>query len=375
MKIKELKIGNIRLKNNLFLAPMVDVTDMAYREICRKAGAGMAYTEMIYIDAILHENKKTKKLMMTSKGDKPIGLQITGNNEDEFAKFAKLKELKNYDLIDINCGCPSIKITGNEAGSFLLRNPSKIGRMIKLLKKEGHIVTAKIRLGFDKVNVLEVAREIEKAGADALTVHARLAVDGRDVPADWSWISKVKKSVKIPVIGNGDIFSGEDAERMLRETKCDGVMIARGAIGDHLIFSRILEYFKNGKEGKVDIIEDLEKPLKFPKSSNRTICKKSNIIEQIVHGENLKMFKEYLKLAEKYDMENSGNCVTNCPESPMDISERSDLINRNIHIVDLSRIKYLGGKFIRGFDGAARVRNDFVKLKSFEEIKEFVDNL
>jgi len=311
-KLKQLKIGKLKLKNQLILAPMVSVTDLAYREICRKAGAGMAYTEMIYINAILHENDKTKKIMRTSNGDKPVGLQITGNNEEEFAKFAKLKEIKKFDLIDINCGCPSIKITSNEAGSYLLKNPLKIGRMIKLLKKEGFIVTAKIRLGFEKINVLEVAREVEKAGADALTVHARLAIYGRDVPADWKWITKVKKNVKIPVIGNGDVFTGMDAEKMIKETGCDGVMIARGAIGDPLIFSRVLEYFKTGKEGKINI------------------------------EKNLKMFKEYLELVEKYE------------------------------IVDLRRIEYLGGKFIRGFDGAAALRNDFVKLKSFENIREFV---
>src|SRR3989338_9859624 len=237
--MKPLQIGRIKLKNNLILSPMVDVTDLAYRMICRKAGASMAYTEMLYIDAILHENDKTKKLMKTCKEDYPIGLQVTGNNEEEFKRFAKSKELKNFDLIDINCGCPSIKITGNEAGSFLLKNPSKIGNMIKILKKEGLIVTAKIRLGFDKNNVLKVAKEIEKAGADALTVHSRLAIDGRDVPADWKYIKEVKKIVKIPVIGNGDVFSGKDAEKMMKETKCDGVMVARGAIGDPLIFSRV----------------------------------------------------------------------------------------------------------------------------------------
>src|SRR3989344_4804723 len=154
--MKPLKIGNVRLKNRLFLSPMVDVTDLPYRLICRRAGAGMAYTEMLYIDAILHENKKTKNLMKTCKEDKPIGLQVTGNSIEEFEKFSKLKELKNYDLIDINCGCPSVRITGSEAGSYLLQNPSKIGAMIKILKSRGLIVTAKIRLGFKKNNVLEV---------------------------------------------------------------------------------------------------------------------------------------------------------------------------------------------------------------------------
>src|SRR3989344_2514759 len=227
--MKSLQIGKIKLENPFILSPMVDVTDLAYRLICRKAGASMAYTEMLYIDAILHENDKTKKLMKTCKEDYPIGLQVTGNNEEEFKRFAKSKELKNFDLIDVNCGCPSLKITGNEAGSYLLKNPSKIGNMVKILKKEGLIVTAKIRLGFDKINVLKVAKELERARADALTVHARLAVHGRDIPADWNWIKKVKEIVKIPVIGNGDVFSGRDASRML--DICDGVMIARGAIG------------------------------------------------------------------------------------------------------------------------------------------------
>ncbi len=313
--IKEIKIGKLKLKNNLFLSPMVDVTDLAYREICRNAGAAMAYTEMLYIDAILHENAKTKQLMKIDKGEKPIGLQVTGNNEEEFKKFAKLKELKNYDLIDINCGCPSIKITGNEAGSFLMKTPEKIGRMVTILKNEGYIVTVKIRLGFKKNNAIEVAKIIEKAGADAITVHARLATHGRDIPADWKWIKKVKEGIGIPVIGNGDIFSGKDAVRMMEVTGCDGVMIARGAIGDPYIFQRVLEYLKTGKEKEFDI--------------------KKNIVA----------FNEYLKLVEKYD------------------------------IIDMGRVKYLGGKFIRGFDGAAKVRNDFSKLKSFEEVKEFFINL
>jgi len=208
----------------------------------------MAYTEMLYIDAILHENEKTKKLMLTSRTDKPVGLQITGNGIAEFKKLTKRDEIWNYDLIDVNCGCPSIRITGNEAGSYLLRNPRKIGEIIKVLKNTGQIVTAKIRLGFKENNVLKVAKAVERAGADLLTVHARLANQGASVKADWSQIEKVKKSIGIPVVGNGDIFSGNDAEKML--DICDGVMIARAAIGNTLIFSEILHYLKTGKEKK-----------------------------------------------------------------------------------------------------------------------------
>lgn len=313
--MKPLQIGNLKLKNPLILAPMVDVTDLPYRLLCRKAGAALAYTEMLYIDAILHSNKKTEMLMKTLRGDSPLGLQVTGNNEKEFEKFAKLKVIRKFDLIDINCGCPSIRITGNEAGSFLLKNPDKIARMIRILKNEGFTVTAKIRLGFKKNNVLEVAREIEKAGADALTVHARLAVDGKDVPADWEWIARVKRAVKIPVIGNGDVFSGEDAERLLKI--CDGVMIARGAIGDPMIFSRVLNYLRDGRESEIDV------------------------------KENLNLFMEYLKLEKKY--------------------YGGDL--------DLGRVKYIGGKFLRGFNGASKMRGGLSKARSFVEVKEFVDGL
>ena len=309
--MKQLKIGDIKLKNGLFLSPMVDVTDLVYRMLCRKAGAAMAYTEMLYIDAILHENEKTKKLMKTLKEDKPIGLQITGNSEKEFEKL--IPYLKPFDLVDINCGCPSIKLVGNQAGSFLLNRPDKIGRMIEILKTSGKSVTAKVRLGFKENNVIEIAKKIEKAGADALTVHARLAIHGRSVPADWKWIKKVKENIGIPVIGNGDVFNGKQAAEML--DIADGVMIARGAIGDPLIFKRVLKYLRTGKEENID------------------------------YEKNVLLFDEYLKLVKKYD------------------------------VIDIGRMKYIGTSFIRGFEGASKFRNDFMKLKTYEEIRKFMKNV
>lgn len=317
MKLRPLKIGNLKLKNPVILAPMVDVTDLPYRLLCRRAGAALAYTEMIYIDAILHSNKKTELLMKNLRGkiDRPLGLQITGNNEEEFEKFVLSKKWKDFDLIDLNCGCPSIRITGNSAGSYLLKNPSKINRMISILKKTGKPVTAKIRLGFKENNVLDVARAVEGAGADALTVHARLAVHGGNVAADWNWLQRVRKIVKIPLIGNGDVFTGHDAARMLEI--CDGVMIARGAIGDPLIFSRVLNYLKTGKEEEFDFIKNLE------------------------------VFKEYLRLEKRYFGEE----------------------------VDLGRVKYVGGKFLRGFDGAAKFRVELMKCKSMEEIEKIAVGL
>jgi len=305
--MNNLKIGKITFKNRLFLAPMLDITNLPYRLICRKAGVAMAYTEMINVPAIIHENEKTKNMMKTLRGDSPIGIQITGNSVQEFKKVIPF--LKDYDLVDINCGCPSERIYSNESGSYLLNNPEKIAEIIKLLKKAGLTVTAKIRLGFKKNNVLQVAKLIEKAGADAITVHARLANEGYDVPADLEWIKKVKKAVSIPVIGNGDVINEEKAVEMLKI--CDGVMIARGAIGDPLIFSRILYYLETGKKKEFDFKKNIE-------------C-----------------FQEYLKLSEKYKT------------------------------LNLPNIKHLGCKFIKNIEGAAKLRFELMKCQDFEEIKDF----
>jgi tRNA-dihydrouridine synthase B len=309
--MKSLKIGKIKLKNPLFLAPMLDVTDIAYREICREAGASMAYTEMIVIDALLHENPKTQAMAKTSKKDRPIGIQITGDDLEKFKEAIPL--FKKYDLVDINCGCPSSRIQSNEAGSFLLKTPEKIAAIIKLLKSHSLIVTAKIRLGFDNNNVLAIAKAIEEAGADAITIHARLAIHDNKIPADWKWIKKVKEAISIPVIGNGDVFKPEDAKRMLE--LCDGVMIGRAAIGNPLIFKQTLDYLKTGKY----------------KSTNLS--------------ENLKYFKRYLKLARKYK------------------------------IIDITKIKYIGSKFLRGANNAAAMRNRLMSLKTYEEINDFINTI
>ena len=308
--MKSLKIGNIILKNRLFLSPMVDVTDLAYRMLCRLEGAAMAYTEMLYIDAVLHENERTKNLMKTAAEDKPVGIQITGKDVKEFEKFSKLKVLQNYDLIDINCGCPSNKIVGNEAGSYLLKTPEKIAEMIRILKNEGFIVTAKIRLGFKNNNVIEVSKKIEKAGADALTIHARTAEQRNSEPADWTWISKAKKEIGIPVVGNGGIVDGKTAQEMLEIA--DGAMIASSAIGNPFIFREILRFLKTGKE------------------------------KEITKEDRIQGFTKYIKLAEKYE------------------------------VADINRIKFLGGSFLKGFEGASKARAELMKLKNFNEIEEFV---
>ena len=311
--MKQVKIGNIKLKNPFILAPMVDVTDLPFRLLCIKAGASLAYTEMLYIDAILHENPKTKKLMQTSKADKPLGIQITGNSEKEFEKL--IPYAKNFDLIDINCGCPSIKLIRNQAGSFLLNNPEKIAGMIKILKKSGKPVTAKIRLGFKSNNALKIAKMIEKAGADAITVHARLAIHGNNIPADWKQIKLIKQNLKIPVIGNGDILKPEDALRMLKETGCDAVMIARGALSNPLIFKQILQLMKTGK------------------------------YEKITEKQKIRQFKQYIKLAKKHN------------------------------IIDIGRIKYLGSNFLKGISNASKLRQKLMSCKSLKEIETLITDI
>lgn len=341
--MKHFQICNLTFKNRLFLAPMVEVTDLPYREICRNAGAAMAYTEMIYIDAILHENKKTKNLMKVGKGETPVGLQITGNNETEFEKFVLSKKWKPFDLIDLNCGCPSVRITGNEAGSYLLKNPKKIANMVGILKKTGKPITVKIRLGFKKNNVLKVARLIEKAGADALTVHARLATQGGETKADWSWIEKVRQTIKIPLIGNGDVVDGKSAQELLQI--CDVVMIARAAIGDPFVFERILKYLARPPAlTKLDAQTGSARLVGRARSARHEKVSSDDNSASIDIAKNFQAFRDYLKLQKKYyDAE-----------------------------VDLGRVKYLGGKFLRGFDGAAKRREELMRLKTIGEVEKFV---
>ena len=313
--MRYMRIGKLELKNPLILAPMVDITNLPHRLVCRKAGAALAYTEMINIPAITHKNRKTEEMMQTCKEDSPLGIQITGNNPKEIEKI--IPRLKKYDLVDINAGCPSERITENESGSCLLNSPKKIAEMIKILKKNNITTTLKIRLGFKKNNALEIAKLAEKAGADAITLHPRLATQGYDIPADWKEIAKVKKAVSIPVIGCGDILSPEKAKEMLDSTGCDAIMIARGAIGDPLIFKRTLNYLKTGKS----------EPPSFK--------------------DNIKCFQEYLSLSKKYKLTES----------------------------NLTNIRHLGTKFVKGIPGGAKMRNELMQLKSFDEIVDFFKKL
>ena len=240
---KKIKIGDVKLKGNLALAPMLSVTDLGFRILCREKGAALAYTEMISSDAIVKaENTsiKFKNLVKTNERDKLLSMQIFGNNHKIMAKAAKILE-KKADIIDINIGCPSPKIVNNKSGAYLLTHLKTVGKIIKSVKSSINIpLSVKARIGVDKKNVVinELAEICERNNVDALAIHGRTLKQGYSGKADWNVIKDIKKEFpKLKIIANGDIFSREDIKKILDFTKADMAMIGRGAIGNPGIFS------------------------------------------------------------------------------------------------------------------------------------------
>ena len=246
------KIGNIEIKNKIVLAPMAGISNTAYRQIIKEMGAGLIYAEMVSDKAICYGNEKTFDLLKMEEKERPIAQQIFGSDINSFVEAAKLIEKTMHpDIIDINMGCPVPKVAiKNQAGSALLKYPDKIYEIVKNVVEAVNIpITVKIRSGWDEnnINATLVAKKIEEAGAKAITVHARTRSQGYQGKADWEIIKKVKESVNIPVIGNGDILSCYDAKRMLDETKCDAVMIGRGVLGNPWLIKECIEYLETGK--------------------------------------------------------------------------------------------------------------------------------
>ena len=247
-------IGDICVDSKLALAPMAGVTDLAFRTICREFGAGLTYTEMVSAKALVYQDKKTRSLLQIGENEHPVGAQIFGSDAVCMADAAsRALEISGADFIDINMGCPVGKVVKSGDGCALMKDPEKASKIIEAVVKAVKTpVTVKIRKGWDKgnVNAVEFAKMAEQAGASAITVHGRTRTQMYSGKADWNIIRDVKKAVKVPVIANGDVFSAEDATRILKYTGADMVMIARGAMGNPWLFEQAAALINNEEPPK-----------------------------------------------------------------------------------------------------------------------------
>ena len=243
-------IGNINIDKALLLAPMEDITGVAFRKICKEYGVDIGYTEFVNSDGLIRNNKKTQNKMFITDEERPVGIQIYGGNLEPMIEAARIAEKENPDLIDINAGCWVKKIAKRGAGAGLLKDPDFMEKMVREIVNAVDLpVTVKTRIGWDEtdIQILEIAQRIEDAGAKALTIHCRTRSQGHSGEPDWSWIDKVKELISIPVILNGGVMTAEDVKKAFDETSADGVMIARGAIGQPWIFREAKEILEHGK--------------------------------------------------------------------------------------------------------------------------------
>ena len=316
------KIGNIKLKNNVVLAPMAGISNSAYRTIIKEMGAGLIVAEMVSDKAIMYGSKKTKEMLYMTDFERPISQQIFGSDKESFIIAAKyIYENMKPDIIDINMGCPVPKVAiSSQAGSALLKNPDKVYEIVKSVVETVPIpVTVKIRSGWDEnsINAVEIAKVIEKAGASAITVHPRTRKQGYSGLSDWNIIKQVKENVSIPVIGNGDIKSCYDAKRMIDETNCDAVMIGRGVLGNPWLIKECVEYLENG-----------------------------TIPKEVTLEEKINMIKKHLNL----------------------------LIDTKPLKVALLEIRSHAAWYLKGLPGAKELKEKIFKTKTKEELIDLLDN-
>lgn len=245
-----MKIGDVILENEVFLAPMAGVTDLAFRLICKEYGSGLLYTEMINAKALCYDDDKTKSMLKIEKEEHPVAVQIFGSEPEFISGATEILNEHSNEILDINMGCPAPKVVKNGDGSALMKNPKLASKVIEAAaKKSKKPVTVKFRKGWDddSINAVEFAKMAEDSGAQAITIHGRTRAQYYSGNADWDIIEEIKNTVKIPVIGNGDIVTIEDAINIRKKTGCDAIMIGRGAQGNPWIFNRINHYIKTGE--------------------------------------------------------------------------------------------------------------------------------
>lgn len=313
-------IGNVSLKNNIILAPMAGVSDLPFRLLCQKEGAGMTCMEMISAKAVLYNNKNTESLLAIHPDEECVSLQLFGSDPAIMAEIAKRIEERPFKILDINMGCPVPKIVNNHEGSALMKNPELVYDIVRAISEAiSKPVTVKIRKGFDEdhVNAVEVVRAAEAGGAKAVAVHGRTREQYYSGAADWSIIKAVKEAVNIPVIGNGDIKCGAEAKRMLEETGCDGVMVGRAAEGNPFIFREITA-FMEGREYTAPTLREI---------------------------------KETVLLHADMQLEYKGE------------------------FIGIREMRKHLSWYLKGFEGASALRKRINEMETFEELKEIINNI
>lgn len=247
--VEIIRIGSVELDGNLILGPMAGVTDLPFRVLCKEQGASLVYTEMISAKGILYKNKNTAGLWEIDEKERPVALQLFGSDVDILSRIAAQISGRNFDILDINMGCPVPKVVNNGEGSALMKNPALAADIVRgIVRATDKPVTVKFRKGFEKEadTAVDFAKRMEDAGASALAVHGRTREQYYSGKADWDVIRRVKEAVSVPVIASGDIFTPMDAKRCLKETKCDGLMLARGARGNPWLFAQVKAYLEDG---------------------------------------------------------------------------------------------------------------------------------